>query len=177
MKEHIELASKFNSLVIIGLIKGNLPDDSQKHQAMEWAIKACRECADFAQNYGVKILMEAINRYEMNWLNSVSDGINILKEINKNNVLLHIDTFHMNIEDSSFRESILEAKNLVGYVHFADSNRWAPGYGHINFQDIISALEEINYQGFLSLEVFPLPDPDTAAKKGIENMRKLLSKN
>lgn len=177
IKEHIELASEFNSSVIIGLIKGNLPDNSQKHQAMEWAIEACRECADFAQNCGVIILMEAINRYEVNWLNSVSDGINVLKKINKNNVLLHIDTFHMNIEDSSFRDSILEAKNLVGYVHFADSNRWVPGYGHINFQEIISALEEINYQGFLSLEVFPLPDPGTAAKKGIENMRKLLSKN
>lgn len=177
IKKHIELASEFNSSVIIGLIKGNLPDNSQKHQAIKWVIEACRECADFAKNRGVIILMEAINRYEVNWLNSVSDGITVLKEINKNNVLLHIDTFHMNIEDSSFRDSILEAKNLVGYVHFADSNRWAPGYGHINFQEIISALEEINYQGFLSLEVFPLPDPDTAAKKGIENMRKLLSKN
>lgn len=177
IKEQIELASEFNSSVIIGLIKGNLPDNSQKHQAMEWAIEACRECADFAQNCGVIILMEAINRYEVNWLNSVSDGINVIKKINKNNVLLHIDTFHMNIEDPSFRDSILEANNLVGYVHFADSNRWAPGYGHINFQEIISALREINYQGFLSLEVFPLPDPDTAAKKGIENIRKLLSKN
>ncbi len=177
IKEHIELASEFNSSVILGLIKGNLPENSQKYQAMKWAIEACRECADFAQNYGVIILMEAINRYEVNWLNSVSDGITVLKEINKNNVLLHIDTFHMNIEDPSFRDSILKAKNLVGYVHFADSNRWAPGYGHINFHEIISALEEINYQGFLSLEAFPLPDPDTAAKKGIENIRKLLSKN
>ena len=177
IKEHIDLASEFNSSVIIGLIKGNLPNNSQKHQAMKWAIEACRECADFAQNCGVNILMEAINRYEVNWLNSVSDGINILKEINKNNVLLHIDTFHMNIEDPSFRDSILKAKNLIGYVHFADSNRWVPGYGHINFQEIISALEEVNYRGFLSLEAFPLPDSDTAAKKGIENVRKLLSKD
>ena len=177
IKEHIDLASEFNSSVIIGLIKGNLPDNSQKHQAMKWAIEACRECADFAQNCGVNILMEAINRYEVNWLNSVSEGISFLKKVKRENVLLHIDTFHMNIEDPSFKESIINAKNLIGYVHIADSNRWAPGYGHINFPEIISALEEINYQGFLSLEVFPLPDPDTAAKKGIENVRKLLSKN
>jgi len=118
-----------------------------------------------------------INRYEVNWLNSVSEGISFLKKVKRENVLLHIDTFHMNIEDPSFKESIIDAKNLIGYVHIADSNRWVPGYGHINFPEIISALEEINYQGFLSLEAFPLPDPDTAAKKGIENVRKLLSKN
>jgi sugar phosphate isomerase/epimerase len=177
IKEHIELASEFNSSVIIGLIRGNLPEGSQKSQSIEWAIEACQECADFAQKYRVTILVEMINRYEVNWLNTVSEGINFLKKIRKNNVLLHIDTFHMNIEDPSFRNSMIEAKNLIGYVHIADSNRWVPGYGHLNFQEVISALKEINYQGFLSLEAFPLPDPDTAAKKGIENIRKLLSKN
>lgn len=177
IKEHIEIASEFNSAVIIGLIKGNLPENSQKHIARERAIEACLECSEFAENYGVNIFLEAINRYEINWLNSISDGIDILKEINKKNVLLHIDTFHMNIEDSSFRDSILEAKNLIGYVHFADSNRWVPGYGHINFKEVINALKEINYQGFLSLEAFPFPNPDTAAKIGIKNIRKLLSQD
>jgi len=88
------------------------------------------------------------------------------KIIRRDNVLLHIDTFHMNIEGVSFRDSILEAKDLLGYVHLADSNRWAPGYGHINFVEIISILKKINYQGFLSFEILPLPDPDSAAKKG-----------
>lgn len=118
-----------------------------------------------------------INRYEVNWLNSVSEGISFLKKVKKDNVLLHIDTFHMNIEEPSFKESIIDAKNLIGYVHIADSNRWAPGYGHINFPEIISALKKVGYQGFLSLEVFPLPNPDIAAKKGIENIRRLLSKS
>jgi len=176
IKEHIKLASEFNSAVIIGLIKGNLPENSQKHIARKRVIEACLECSEFAKNYGVNIFLEAINRYEINWLNSISDVIDILKEINKKNVLLHIDTFHMNIEDSSFECSILKAKNLIGYVHFADSNRWVPGYGHINFQEIVSALEKIKYQGFITLEAFPLPDPDKAAKKGLENTRKLLSK-
>ncbi len=177
IKEHIDLASQFNSSVIIGLIRGNLPDGSQKNQSIEWAIEACQECADFAQKYGVTILIELINRYEVNWLNTISEGIDFLKKIKKDNALLHIDTFHMNIEDPSFRNSIIEAKNLIGYVHIADSNRWVPGYGHLDFQEVISALREVNYQGFLSLEAFPLPDPDTAAKKGIENIRKLLLKN
>jgi len=177
IKEHVDLASEFNSFIIIGLIRGNLPEGSKKFQAIEWAIEACQECADFAQESGVTILIEMINRYEVNWLNSVSEGIGFLKKVKRENVLLHIDTFHMNIEDPSFKESIINAKNLIGYVHIADSNRWAPGYGHINFPEIISALEEINYQGFLSLEIFPLPDLDTVAKKGIENVRKLLSKN
>jgi len=60
------------------------------------------------------------------------------------------------------------------YVHLADSNRWAPGYEHINFKEVLSALERIGYQGYLSLEVLPLPDPDTAARKGIETVQRLL---
>lgn len=57
IKEHIGLASEFNSSVIIGLIRGNLPDDFKKCQAIEWAIEACQECADFAQKSGVTILI------------------------------------------------------------------------------------------------------------------------
>ncbi|MBC7189085.1 sugar phosphate isomerase/epimerase, partial [Candidatus Aerophobetes bacterium] len=64
--------------------------------------------------------------------------------------------------------------SLIGYVHLVDSNRWAPGYGHINFREIVSALKKVGYRGYVALEVFPLPDPDTAAKKGIENARRLL---
>ncbi|MCD6574076.1 sugar phosphate isomerase/epimerase [Candidatus Aerophobetes bacterium] len=172
--EQISFASEFSAPVIIGLMRGSLPDNSNREKAIYWAVDACKRCCDFAKERGIDIYIEMINRYEVNWLNNVSEGKEFLKKVDKDNLFLHIDTFHMNIEESSFKESILEAEGLIGYVHIVDSNRWAPGYGHINFEEILSALKEIGYEGFLSLEIFPLPDPDTAAKKGIEFVRKLL---
>ena len=172
--EQIDLAIEFSAPVIVGLIKGNLPEGPEKDEASEWAVDACERCADFAKGKRTSILIETINRYEANWLNTISEGKDFLKKLSRDNVLLHIDTYHMNIEEVSFRDSILEAKDLIGYVHLVDSNRWAPGYGHIDFREIVSALKQISYQGFLSLEVLPLPDPDTAARKGIETVRRLL---
>ena len=172
--EQIDFAAEFSAPVIIGLVKGNLPEEPEKNEAIEWVIDASRRCADFAKEKGMDIFIEAINRYEANWLNTILEGKGFLEKLNRDNILLHIDTYHMNIEEVSFGDSILEAGSLIGYVHLVDSNRWAPGYGHINFKEVLSALERVGYQGYLSLEVLPLPDPDTAAKKGIETTRKLL---
>jgi len=173
--EQINFAASFNAPVIIGLIKGDLPGDSNKDAMKNWIIDVCKRCADFAGEKGINLLIEMINRYEANWLNTISAGKDFLAKIDRDNIFLHIDTFHMNIGEVSFRNSILAAKNLIGYVHLADSNRWAPGYGHINFKEILSALKEISYEGYLSFEVLPLPDPDMAAKKGIETIRKILA--
>ena len=172
--EQIDFAAKFSAPVIVGLVKGNLPETLEKDEAIEWAVDASKRCADFAKEKGMDVLIEAINRYEANWLNTISEGKDFLQKLKRENLLLHIDTYHMNIEEVSFGDSILEAKDLIGYVHLVDSNRWAPGYGHINFKEVLSALKKIGYEGFLSLEVLPLPDPDTAAKKGIETVKRLL---
>lgn len=175
INEQIEFASQFQAAIIVGLVRGNLPQSSSnEHQAINWAIDACRRCADFAGEKEVDIVFEVINRYELNWLNSIAEGKDFLGRVNKKNVFLHIDTFHMNIEEVSFQDSILGAKDCLGYVHFADSNRQAPGYGHIDFKQVISALKEVRYEGFLSFEVLPLPNPDAAARKGIETISKIL---
>ena len=76
--------------------------------------------------------------------------------------------FHMNIEDASIIGSLKEAKDKIGYVHLADSNRWAPGQGHLNFSQIIDTLKSIGYDGYLTVEILPKPNPNTAAKMAID---------
>jgi sugar phosphate isomerase/epimerase len=174
MEKHIDLASVFSAQIIIGGMKGNLPGEGREKEAEGWAVEAFQQAADHARGKPVTILLEVINRYEMNWLNTVADGMDFIRRINRNNVALHIDTFHMNIEEPSITESIESAAGLIGYVHFADSNRWAPGSGHIDFENILSSLERVGYNGYISLEILPLPDPDSAAMKGMETIRSLL---
>lgn len=172
---HIDLASQFSAQVIIGGMKGNLPEGKQANEARKWAVEAFQKVAEYAESKSTIILMETINRYEMNWLNTVSEGIEFIRQINRDNVALHVDTFHMNIEEPSPSESILQAGSQIGYVHLADSNRWAPGYGHIDFSETIDCLRKIGYSGYLSFEVLPLPDPDSAAAMGLKTIHRLLT--
>ena len=89
------------------------------------------------------------------------------------NVGFLLDNFHMNIEDPSMIESIKSAKDRLFHFHVADSNRWYPGAGHIDFNKIIGTLDLIGYKNFVSAEIIPYPDPDTAAEKTISYMRSL----
>lgn len=140
-------------------------------QAEQWLIEALRECA--SENEEVNLALEPINRYESDLINTVGAGLNLLEKIQMENIGLLLDTFHMNIEEPSITESLASAKGRLFHVHIADSNRWFPGAGHIDFKAIVDVLDQINYHGFLSAEILPLPDPDTAATSTLAHFRKI----
>ena len=86
------------------------------------------------------------------------------------------DTFHMNIEETTI-EGALEAAAAgarLWHIHMADSNRWAPGFGHLDFAQIVAALGRLGYGGFLSAEILPKPDPQEAARQTILTLRPLV---
>ncbi len=83
------------------------------------------------------------------------------------------DTFHMNIEEPVIAESIKKYSNLIRHFHFADSNRWPPGYGHTDFKKVMDVLKEIDYKDFISFEMLPMPEPDTAARHAISFVKGL----
>jgi sugar phosphate isomerase/epimerase len=83
------------------------------------------------------------------------------------------DTFHMNIEEPIIEESLKKYGDLIKHIHFADSNRWPPGYGHTDFKSIVETLKQIGYEGYISFEMLPMPDPDTAARQAIDFVKKL----
>lgn len=171
IKSHIRLAEALNALIIIGLVRGPKTKGISNEQSDQWLIEAFRECA--SENRSVKMAIEPINRYETDIINTVVSGLSFLEKIKMENVGLLLDTFHMNIEEPSITKSILLAKDHLFHFHISDSNRWYPGAGHINFKEIADTLKQIDYQGFVSAEILPLPDPDTAAIKTIEYLRKL----
>jgi sugar phosphate isomerase/epimerase len=84
-----------------------------------------------------------------------------------------IDTFHMNIEEPDIIGSILHVRDYISHVHFADSNRWAPGCGHIDFKKIIRTLRRIQYRGAICAEILPKPTPDECLRLSIEYFGKL----
>lgn len=157
--------------IIIGLIRGRVKAGMKKEQAEKYFIQSMRECLDYKPE--VTLTLEAINRYETDLYNDTYSAREIIDKINRPNLRMLIDTFHMNIEEPDMVESIQESKDTISHVHFADSNRWAPGCGHINFKDILKALEKVGYQGAISAEILPKPTPDECLKLTIEYYKKL----
>jgi sugar phosphate isomerase/epimerase len=171
VQSHIRLARELGALVIIGLVRGRRSRGITAEQAEQWVIEALRECA--AADCAVKLAVEPINRYETDLVNTVSAGMALMKKVEMENVGLLLDTFHMNIEEPGIQAGFVTGRDRLFHVHIADSNRWHPGAGHVDFRAIVSVLNQIGYRGFLSAEILPLPDPDSAAENTIRYMRAL----
>ena len=173
INNQIIFASHFNAQVIIGLIRGKINESVNREETEEWTIDCLRKCTEFAKNYNVRLTLEPVNRYESNFINTLGEGMEFIKRVGASNLGLLADTFHMNIEEVSIYDSIIQAKDYITHVHFADSNRWAPGCGHLNFAKIVQTLKKIDYQGYVSAEILPLPDPDSSARLTAQNLNKI----
>ena len=169
--EFVDMASPFGATILIGCLRGNIKDQGMLGYYCDKLAESTLMVADYAAGKGVPIVFEAINRYENNYLNTAAETLDFIKRYNLPNTKILLDTFHMNIEDSDMVQAILSCGSMVGYVHFADSNRHYVGGGHLDFKEIISALKAINYRGFISAECLPLPDSDTALIKWIQGVK------
>ncbi|MCZ7464784.1 sugar phosphate isomerase/epimerase family protein [Rhizobium rhizogenes] len=110
--------------------------------------------ADFANDLGINLCIEVLNRFENHVLNTAAEGVAFVKDVGKNNVKVMLDTFHMNIEEDSFGEAIRTAGPLLGHFHTGESNRRVPGKGRMPWQEIGLALRDINYTGAVVMEPF-----------------------
>ena len=169
-----DLAAHFGSQVIIGLIRGRLVEGVSREQAMEWLIAALRECTGYAAQKEVMLNFEPLSRLDSDLVNTVDEALRLLEEVAVPNLGLLLDTFHMNIEEPSICASLVRAGGRITHVHVADSNRWYPGAGHVDFAGIVATLDALNYDGYLSAEILPLPDPDTCAARALTHIRPLL---
>jgi sugar phosphate isomerase/epimerase len=161
--------------VNIGRVRGRLDSMPDKSAARTLMIQAFQSLADYAEPYGVRITLEPCNRYEVDFVHSARDGLEVVAEVNRPNFGLMLDVFHMNIEDVSIEDALREAAPVLWHVHIADSNRLPPGAGHLDFASIVATLRDIGYTGYLSVEARPLPDPDAAARQTIEFMSRFIS--
>ncbi len=159
----IRLAAEFGAKVNTGRVRGLIHEGETVEIAVGRFLECLNACADIAEPLGVELIVEPVNRYEVNFINNCAEAIDLIERCGRRCVKLMPDVFHMNIEDASFRESFEAGARHIAYVHFADSNRLAPGWGHLNFDEILSILEDIGYDGWITAEILPKPDPDAAA--------------
>lgn len=133
----------------------------------EWGIEGIQKGADFAKPLGVHLCIECWNRYETYMLNRLDQGLKMAKLVDRENVGVMGDLFHMNIDEGDISEAIRNTGSYLTHMHFADSNRAAPSKGHLDFVPIMQALKDINYKGYISFELLPAgADPFATLKAG-----------
>jgi sugar phosphate isomerase/epimerase len=134
---------------------GKIAPTSDEASEWAWAVDGIRQSADYGAPKNIKFCIEAWNRYETYFGNTIVQVLKLRNAVDRPNVGVMGDSFHMAIEERSVPEAYRAAGKHLFHVHFADSNRAAPGAGHIDFGPILRALREIGYDGYIAFELLP----------------------
>ena len=159
-------------------------------QKKEWAlvVKNLKVLAKYAQKKGIQICVEPLNRFETDFLNTCDQGLKLIQDVGSPALKLHLDTFHMNIEEKNQAAAIKKAGKLLAHFHACGTDRGTPGNDSLQWEPIVKALKSIKYQGDVVIESFTTdvkviaraaaiwrriePTRDEIATKGIKNLRK-----
>jgi sugar phosphate isomerase/epimerase len=161
VNEHITAACTLGSDVTIGLLRGS-GEAGRRREQQKTLIETVTPCVSYAQEKKVTLLFEAINRYETELVNSAEAALETIAALgNPGGVGILWDLFHANIEDAGFAKAIELMGPRLRHVHFADSNRYFPGYGHLNFNFIYDQLKQAGFDGYISFECLNLPSAQT----------------
>lgn len=168
LKTYIDYAAELNTGIIIGWVKGNIPQGKNRDKYMKILARRLKPISDYAVEKGVDVFMEVINRYEVNVFTTAKETVDFLEANDLPNIYVHLDTFHMNIDETDSVKAIKSCGNKLGYFHLADNTRTYPGTGTIDFESILNALEDVKYDGYLSVECLPAPSGEEAAKEALK---------
>jgi D-psicose/D-tagatose/L-ribulose 3-epimerase len=167
----------------VGTLTGKPPEPSE----LEAVANILKRTARRAAEYGVELGIEAINRYETYLVNLASQAAELLDRIDEANVFVHLDTYHMNIEEKGFYEPIVSLGSRLGYIHLSESDRGTPGTANVHWDEVFRGLGDIDYGGALAMESFAavnealigatalwrdvVGDPDALVRDGLAFLR------
>jgi D-psicose/D-tagatose/L-ribulose 3-epimerase len=170
--------------------KADAVEPEQQKQEFELVVKKLKELAAYAASKGIELCIEPLNRFETDFLNTCDKGLKLLRAVGAKNVKLHLDTFHMNIEEKNQAAAIRKAGKLLGHFHACGSDRGTPGNDHIDWKPIAKALKDVKYNGDVIIESFTTdvkviaraaaiwrriePTRNEIATKGIKFLKKVL---
>lgn len=129
---------------------------SDEDYKAQWSIvvKHLKELCDYAKLRGLTLAIEPLNRFETDFINTCEQALKLISDVNKDNLFIHLDTFHMNIEEKDLAASIRKAGKKLGLLHACGTDRGTPGNDHIDWNKIAKALNDINYERQLVIESF-----------------------
>ncbi len=161
---------------------GSLEEQDLSERGIERArknlIEVLKKSSKYCKDRGIRIILEPQNRFEGYYgVNSTMEQVlGIIDEVDPDNVVPMLDTFHANMEEASISGAIRAAGRKIAFVHSTDSNRLPPGFGSIDFKSVLRELVAVGYKGYLSIESMPIgPNADSKVKKGLNYLKALYS--
>lgn len=134
--------------------KADAVEPKQQKKEFALVVKNLKVLAAYAAKKGVKLCIEPLNRFETDFLNTCDKGLQLLKAVGAKNVKLHLDTFHMNIEERSIGDAIRAAGKRLKHLHACENDRGAPGSGHVPWDEVAKACRDIGFNGPFVIESF-----------------------
>lgn len=157
-KRLFEVMGQLEISKIGGALYSYWPIDFSKpvHKEDDWkySVEGMKKLSELAKPYQITLNLEVLNRFENHILNTAEEGVQFVTEVDRDNVKVMLDTFHMNIEETSISAAIRTAGNLLGHFHTGECNRMVPGQGRMPWREIAEALHEIQYDGSVVMEPF-----------------------
>ncbi|RAJ24575.1 sugar phosphate isomerase/epimerase family protein [Pedobacter cryoconitis] len=157
IKSALDKAAELESAILAGVLHSGIGVFSgavKTTQENEILVQVLAVCADYASRLGITMCLEPVNRYESYVCTCAADVLDLIEQVGSPALALHLDTFHMNIEEDNFRDPVLNSGSHLKHLHITESNRGMPGEGNVNWDDLFAALAKINYDGALVLENF-----------------------
>lgn len=157
LKSRINTAADLGAEIATGVVYaawGEFTGKQRTDEEWEWCKETLWKVTDLLEETGVTLGIEAINRYETYFINTAEDAKRLVKEIDHPSIKVHLDTYHMNIEEKSFYEAIKIVGDDLCHLHLCENDRGVPGTGHVDWNGIFKALNEINYDGWAVVESF-----------------------
>ena len=165
IKKALDQTAALEATLLAGVLHGGIGVFSGKPLTKAEEDTLCdvwAEGTDYAQKLGITVAIEPINRYESYVCTSASDVLRIIDRVKSPNLGLHLDTFHMNIEEANFYDPVVMAASHLKHVHMTESDRGMLGEGNVHWDDLFRGLAEVNYAGALVLENFSSSIPGMA---------------
>ena len=150
--------------------------NKEKKKLLKRSVNILSELTRFSKDFGVYLLLEPLNRYSTPFCCNTADAMFVTSNLNNDYFSILLDTYHMNIEEMDFSDSIIKSKDFLKHIHFADSNRKMPGLGHINFNSILKTLRKIQYNNYIGLEPIVDRNYKVEIKQGLNFLNKLCNK-
>ncbi len=197
IKKLIDQAAAMGCPKIIGPIysvvgKADAVEPAEQKKQFALVVKNLKPLAKYAEQKGILLCIEPLNRFETDFVNTCDQGLKLVKAVGSKAVKLHLDTFHMNIEEKNQAASILKAGKALAHFHACGSDRGTPGGDHIDWPPIVAALKKIGYTGDIVIESFTTdvkviaraaaiwrkiePNRNDIAVKGLANLKQLFGK-
>lgn len=175
LNKYINIGASLKSKIILGSIRGKNEQCLSEAEYTKYLANNLLPVLEYAKENQVEIVMEIINRYELPYLTNVEKSMHFINTLEDFNLFLHLDTFHMNIEEASITKAVELAADKLRHVHIADNTRFFPSSGCFDFATLFNVLKSINYNEAVSMECLPMPGKDikSSIKQGLNFINKL----